>query len=83
MPARVAHITSFLVKIASRCNLDCDYCYVYHHADQRWRSMPRLMSAETLTAFAGRLVDYAREADMKRCVVVLHGGEPLLAGADA
>lgn len=45
--------------------------------------MPRLMSAETLTAFAGRLVDYAREADMKRCVVVLHGGEPLLAGADA
>lgn len=76
-------ITSFLVKIASRCNLDCDYCYVYHHADQSWRSMPRLLSAEDRTAFAGRLADYVVEMNLARCVVVLHGGEPLLAGADA
>lgn len=79
----MAKITSFLVKIASRCNLDCDYCYVYHHADQSWRSMPRLMSAESRAAFAGRLADYTREANVNRCVVVLHGGEPLLAGAEA
>jgi uncharacterized protein len=79
----VGQITSFLVKIASRCNLDCDYCYVYHHADQSWRSLPPLMSAATRTAFANRLADYTREADIKRCVVVLHGGEPLLADADA
>lgn len=73
-------ISSFLVKIASRCNLDCDYCYVYHHADQSWRSMPRLLSAENRTAFAGRLAEYAEAVDLKQCVVVLHGGEPLLAG---
>lgn len=78
-----ARITSFLVKIASRCNLDCDYCYVYHHADQSWRSMPKLLSAGDRTAFAGRLAEYTREASIKQCVVVLHGGEPLLAGADA
>ena len=78
----VARITSFLVKIASRCNLDCDYCYVYHHADQSWRSMPQLLSAGDRTAFATRLADYARENDIKRCVVVLHGGEPLLAGVE-
>ena len=77
-----ARITSFLVKVASRCNLDCDYCYVYHHADQAWRSMPRLLSAEHRAAFATRLADYAREVGLKRAAVIYHGGEPLLAGAD-
>src|SRR3546814_8281350 len=77
-----ARITSFLVKLASRCNLDCDYCYVYHHADQGWRSMPRLLSAEHRAAFATRLADYAREVGLKRAAVIYHGGEPLLAGAD-
>src|SRR3546814_9562169 len=78
LPAR---ITSFLVKIASRCNLDCDYCYVYHHADQAWRSMPRLLSHEAQEAFADRLAEYAAEVGLKRAAVIFHGGEPLLAGA--
>lgn len=78
-----ARITSFLVKLASRCNLDCDYCYVYHHADQGWRSMPRLLSAESRGAFTARLADYAREVGLKRAAVIYHGGEPLLAGADS
>jgi uncharacterized protein len=77
-----ARITSFLVKVASRCNLDCDYCYVYHHADQTWRSMPRLLSAEDRAAFAARLAEYAVEAGLKRIAVIFHGGEPLLMGAD-
>ena len=76
-----ARITSFLVKVASRCNLDCDYCYVYHHADQAWRSMPRLLSGEDQTAFANRLAEYAAEVGLKRAAVIFHGGEPLLAGA--
>ena len=77
-----ARITSFLVKLASRCNLDCDYCYVYHHADQGWRSLPKLLSAEDRAAFAARLAEYARDASLKRAAVIYHGGEPLLAGAE-
>lgn len=77
-----ARITSFLVKIASRCNLDCDYCYVYHHADQSWRKMPKLLAEEHQQAFARRLAEYARVTALKRAAVIFHGGEPLLAGAD-
>ncbi|MBA1138722.1 cyclophane-forming radical SAM/SPASM peptide maturase YhhB [Mesorhizobium neociceri] len=73
-------ITSFLVKVASRCNLDCDYCYVYHHADQSWRSMPKLLSAGDRGAFAHRLASYLAEESIKRSTVIFHGGEPLLAG---
>ncbi|HCR1326666.1 FxsB family radical SAM/SPASM domain protein [Pseudomonas aeruginosa] len=76
-----AIFSSFLVKVASRCNLDCDYCYVYHHADQSWRSMPKLLSQEHRVAFAERLAEYAAVAGLKRCAVIFHGGEPLLAGA--
>ncbi|MEZ5959785.1 MAG: cyclophane-forming radical SAM/SPASM peptide maturase YhhB [Hyphomonadaceae bacterium] len=77
-----ARITAFLVKLASRCNLDCDYCYIYHHADQSWRALPRFLSLADRKAFAQRLADYVRETKMDRCLIVLHGGEPLLAGTD-
>lgn len=76
-----AKFSSFLVKVASRCNLDCDYCYVYHHADQSWRSMPKFLSAEHREAFAHQLAEYALQSELKHCAVILHGGEPLLAGA--
>jgi uncharacterized protein len=76
------HITSFLVKIASRCNLACDYCYMYEHADQGWRAQPTLMSADTRRRLAERIGEYARDAGLERLVVVFHGGEPLLAGAE-
>jgi uncharacterized protein len=78
-----ARITSFLVKIASRCNLDCDYCYVYHHADQSWRAMPRILSEERRRMFAARLAEHVRQAGIDRVAVILHGGEPLLAGHSA
>lgn len=77
-----ARITSFLVKVASRCNLDCDYCYVYHHADQSWRRMPKLLSEEHQDAFSWRLAEYAAAVDLRRAAVIFHGGEPLLAGID-
>ncbi len=78
-----AKFSSFLVKVASRCNLDCDYCYVYHHADQSWRSMPKYLSAEHREAFARQLAEYVLQSEQKHCAVILHGGEPLLVGAQA
>ena len=76
-------ITSFLVKVASRCNLDCSYCYVYHHADQNWRLMPKYLSQENRNAFAERLAEYIQQTGIMHCLVVFHGGEPLLAGAES
>ena len=35
---------TFIWKIASRCNLNCTYCFVYNMADQRWREQPAFMS---------------------------------------
>jgi uncharacterized protein len=73
-------ITCFLVKIASRCNLNCDYCYVYHHADQSWRRQPAVMSEGHREKLASRIGEYAQAMGLERLLVVFHGGEPLLAG---
>nr|WP_263858866.1 cyclophane-forming radical SAM/SPASM peptide maturase YhhB [Shewanella algae] len=70
-----------MVKVASRCNLDCDYCYMYHHEDQSWRSMPKTLSAEHREAFTRRLQEYVLQSGLNTCSVIFHGGEPLLAGA--
>ena len=33
----------FILKIHSRCNLSCTYCYVYEMADRGWPDLPKRM----------------------------------------
>jgi|tagenome__1003787_1003787.scaffolds.fasta_scaffold20981485_3 uncharacterized protein len=72
----------FIVKVHSRCDLSCDYCYMYEMADQSWRSQPRAMSPEIADLVARRIGEHAREHCLDRVRLILHGGEPLLAGPD-
>jgi uncharacterized protein len=72
----------FIVKVHSRCDLSCDYCYMYEMADQSWRTQPRAMSAETAELTARRIAEHARAHALERVTLILHGGEPLLAGRD-
>jgi uncharacterized protein len=70
----------FIVKVHSRCNLSCDYCYVYHHVDQSWRDRPKVMSGRIIATLADRIGEHAAAHELKKIFIVLHGGEPLLAG---
>ncbi|MEV5574866.1 FxsB family cyclophane-forming radical SAM/SPASM peptide maturase [Spirillospora sp. NPDC052269] len=72
----------FILKIHSRCNLACDYCYVYEMADQSWREQPRRMSGAVVDATARRIGEHVRAHGLTDIEVILHGGEPLLAGPD-
>ena len=68
----------FLLKVASRCNLNCDYCYVYQHADQSWRDQPYKMSLATAAQLAKRINAHAMSHDLRDVNLIMHGGEPLL-----
>ncbi|GAA0813896.1 FxsB family cyclophane-forming radical SAM/SPASM peptide maturase [Spirilliplanes yamanashiensis] len=70
-----------VLKVHQRCNLACDYCYVYTMADQSWRDRPLVMEPATWRAAAGRMAEHAAAHDLRRMRLILHGGEPLLAGA--
>lgn len=76
-----ARFSGALLKVSSRCNLDCDYCYVYHHVDQSWRKQPPLMSDAVLALFSQRLSTYIAETGLRKFSIIFHGGEPLLYGA--
>ncbi len=71
----------FILKIHSRCDLSCHYCYMYKMADQSWRSQPKCMSHATVGHIAKRISEHVRAHSLTSIKVILHGGEPLLAGA--
>lgn len=71
----------FILKIHSRCNLSCTYCYVYEMADQAWRGMPKRMSRDVARQAVARIAEHAESHALEDVDVILHGGEPLLAGA--
>jgi len=71
-----------ILKVHQRCNLACDYCYVYEHADQSWSDRPRSMPDTVRDAAIERVMTHVRQHGLTRLRVVLHGGEPLLYGVD-
>lgn len=72
-------IDTVLIKVASRCNINCTYCYVYNMGDSGWAQMPTHISIETLQAVAKTLNELSG-IQTRPFAVVLHGGEPLLLG---
>jgi uncharacterized protein len=78
--APVVPFRQFVLKLNSRCDLSCDHCYVYEHADTSWRGLPKAASDEVLARTAERIAEHARVHGLGIVHVVLHGGEPLLAG---
>lgn len=73
----------FVLKIHSRCDLACDYCYMYEMADQSWRMQPQRMTRRIIERVAERIAEHAHTHALTDVAIVLHGGEPLLAGSEA
>ena len=81
LQAGILPFRQFVLKVHSRCDLACDHCYVYEHADQSWRARPPLITQDTVTAAGRRIAEHAARHGLPSVRVILHGGEPLLAGA--
>lgn len=70
-------VATLVVKLASRCNMGCDYCYIYRGQDTSWMNMPTVMPQHVLQALVRQVEDlHARQQTKPQ--VVFHGGEPLL-----
>ncbi|WP_082159378.1 FxsB family cyclophane-forming radical SAM/SPASM peptide maturase [Micromonospora sp. HK10] len=77
-----APLRQFILKVHGRCDLACDYCYLYRLGEQRWRDRPPVMSRHVVDRTADRIAEHAERHGLSAIELVLHGGEPLLAGAD-
>jgi uncharacterized protein len=73
-------ISTFVLKVASRCNLNCEYCYVYNRADTQWKRQPKFMSIEVAERTGRVIRDYCDRRAITNVNVQFHGGEPLMLG---
>jgi uncharacterized protein len=80
--ASVAPLSQVVLKVHSRCDLACDHCYVYEAVDQSWRGRPMVISDDVVAQAARRIAEHVGAHGLPEVSVVLHGGEPLLAGRD-
>jgi uncharacterized protein len=74
--------STFVLKVAERCNLNCSYCYMYNKGDTSFRDRPKFMSRPVASAMLNRIAAYGRRHEIPRISLALHGGEPLLVGRD-
>lgn len=68
-----------VVKVASRCNLNCSYCYVYNLGDTSYLNQPAVMARQTVEALAARVAKHCKRHRLPTFTFAFHGGEPLLA----
>ena len=73
-------IAQLLVKVASRCNIDCSYCYWFR--DAAVYNKPKLMSIEVLDQLLRRIEEHVVRYSLAELPIILHGGEPLLWGVE-
>jgi uncharacterized protein len=71
-------MTSAVVKVSSRCNLNCTYCYMYNLEDLTFHDQTPLMSTEVCHALIRVVADHCQLHDIPVFTFVFHGGEPLL-----
>jgi uncharacterized protein len=73
-------IASFIFKVASRCNLNCSYCYVYNQGDTTWKSRPKIMSIAVFDRALDRIATHCAGSGQASVAICFHGGEPCLVG---
>lgn len=74
--------TLFVMKVASSCNLNCKYCYMYNLGDSSYLRQPAVMSDQVIAASMERIRAHCLRHGVAQAGLVLHGGEPMLAGRD-
>lgn len=76
-----APIDHLLVKLATRCNINCDYCYWFR--DEAVYNYPKRMTTETCKSLVRALREHLIKYELEEFFIFYHGGEPLLFGKQA
>lgn len=58
--------SSLVVKVASRCNLNCTYCYVYNKGDDSYKQQPKVMSNDTVEELLKKIKNHCNENSLKK-----------------
>lgn len=67
-----------VLKISERCNINCDYCYVYNKGNSIANDSPPRISEKNIIHLVDFLQRACLEYEIRDLQIDLHGGEPLL-----
>src|SRR5690349_5430632 len=70
-PGEMPIFTFLLVKLASRCNIKCTYCYWFRDADVYKK--PAVLTIEAEDAFRQRLEEHIKKFELDEFVIIFHG----------
>jgi uncharacterized protein len=73
-----SQLDNVIIKLASRCNLNCTYCYWFR--DKSVYQKPKLLLPEVQQAFINKLRNHIVRNSISSLLIAFHGGEPLLFG---
>lgn len=71
-------INKIVVKVASRCNINCSYCYMYNLGDLSYKSQPKFIEEKTTKNFVKKILIHLKKTKLSTLGIIIHGGEPLL-----
>ncbi|WP_108113677.1 radical SAM protein [Kordia periserrulae] len=72
------HFNRLVLKVASRCNLNCSYCFMYNLGDTSFRNQPKFMKESLIPHIIHRVENYLKQHPQEVFTFTFHGGEPLL-----
>ena len=70
---RAVPLRQFTLKVHSRCNLSCSYCYIYHGSDGSWRDHPPRVLSQVMRRTAGRIAEHVVAHGLSDVRVDFHG----------
>ncbi|MDI4567702.1 MAG: radical SAM protein [Mycoplasma sp.] len=71
-------IDKVIIKTASRCNINCTYCFMYNMGDTSYKKLPKFISNDTTSNFVEKILNHCKKNDIDTFWTIIHGGEPLL-----
>lgn len=67
-----------VLKITERCNINCDYCYMFNLGNEDYKERSPYISMDTVEAVSEFIWKGANEVGAEKVTIILHGGEPLM-----
>jgi uncharacterized protein len=71
-------VLEVVLKIAGRCNINCEYCYMFNKGNDDYLDQPSYMSLETLDTVIDFVLQGISDIGISGVIIIFHGGEPLM-----
>lgn len=73
-------LNEVVLKVTSKCNLNCSYCYVFNKGDSSYTKESNYIDNEVIKKTLLEIERYCKKNALKKFEIIFHGGEPLLIG---